>query len=350
MRIGIIDYDLYERPKLKRLNPEVMKIGKYYEDRGFQVEVLSPADNILNYDKIIFICNYLNFIYRKFLYHPDVEFYGLYFNNIDYKPFFIKDIDYNETDNKIYNNYLKYLFVNKIYNKKDIEKIRENSYVRIFPNEEPINIDSLLRGQKIYVSDNNFYNHNNWKQIATKMSVYKRYFSFVYPQIIKNTQDFLSFIELLQYEIVNTRGMIEIEDLENFNSFIKENKENLIKYSSKLEWRIGYNKNNNYSEKFFLKELENTFKKIEFLHREEIPVKKGKFFSYTKFSLTDQVYEALVEWIRNNQNEKKSFAEIFFTRNDNKKMRDVLVQYVSFISKHPEIEQYTNKIYKKEEK
>ena len=130
--------------------------------------------------------------------------------------------------------------------------------------------------------------------------------------VIKNTQDFLNFIELLQYEIVNTRGMIEIEDLEEFNNFIKENKENLIKYSSKLEWRIGYNKNNNYSEKFFLKELENTFKKIEFLHREEITVKKGKFFSYTKFSLTDQVYEALIEWIRNDQNEKKSFAA--FTR------------------------------------
>ena len=56
MKIGIVDYDLWAKPK-KELNVELMKLGTYYENKGHQVESVTPTDDIFNYDKIIFAAN-----------------------------------------------------------------------------------------------------------------------------------------------------------------------------------------------------------------------------------------------------------------------------------------------------
>ena len=348
MKIGIIDYDLWKRPKSKIFNVEAMKLGTYYEERDCQVDILSPDDDIFLYDKIIFIANnnYASKTERKpFLQHPNISFIGEAFNNGKYVPFNNNEINYNKPQNKFYNNYLKYCFKKKIYTEDDITKMKNKTFVRLFPGASAVDIDKIMTGEKMYVVDTYFFDRENWEETIKYLAVFNRYFSFVNPQTIKNIDDLRNFKKLIDYGFIGLIGKIRIEKMEDFNYFIKEGKDILTQLApNRFIWEIAYNESNNYTEKFYAQEFYNSLLRVKILNENNIEIHDCAFEDYSNFEFTDTIFRALKNWSRTRNCTIYSFNEYIFKFVKKKRMKDL---YLMFLQKHPEYEPLINIIYEK---
>ena len=60
MRIGLVDCDFIEKPQYKTVNVELMKIGNYYERYGYEGKSITPLNNIISYDKLIYASTCIN--------------------------------------------------------------------------------------------------------------------------------------------------------------------------------------------------------------------------------------------------------------------------------------------------
>ena len=347
MRIGLMDYDLYTRPRIKRLNVEVMKLGTYYEEKGHSVEVLSPESIIFNYDKIIFITTSTinKYIKEKFLQHPNIDFVGSGVNNGFYKPFDNDKINYAKPQFKFYNNLLKYFYKKSIYTEKDIEKLKEMTLVRIYPNKKAIDINSVLTGDKIYITDNYIYNYSDWEKTIQYLAIYNRYFAFVYPQIITNKEDLIKFKKLFDYNFISTRGIIKIESIEETEQLITECKDIFKEIPpTTFIWEIGFNKNNDYSEKFYVQSFYETLLKAKKFDENNITIYEATYADHTNFIFTATIFNTLKSWMRTRINTKYSFNEYIFIELRNKSR--LISLYLTFVEKHPEYKPLINKIYK----
>lgn len=347
MKIGIIDYDITYKPSLKVISPDSAKLCSYYEEKGCQVSILSPEDDIFNYDKIILVANRLFLTRggkRDKIKHPNIQFIGASFNNGVYIPFEEDEINYRDIDYKFYNNLFKYFYKNNVYTLEDIKKIKQNTFIRLFPKDKPINLDKLMIGQNIYLVDNYIFDKDKWEETTKYMSVFHKYFHFSNSQLISNGEDLTSFKKLVDYNFVGLKGLIRIEDTNEFESFIKENRSLIKEIETKLEWQIGYNKKGNYTEDFYVKDFYNCLQKTKILNEYKINVTYTKFIDNSKFRFTAEVFECLARWMKTETNTKYSFNEIIFSMMKGDKRRS----YFSFIQKHPEYNSLINTIYNKE--
>lgn len=347
MRVGIIDYDFWQHPKTSILNVEAMKLGTYYEERECQVDVLSPEDNIFLFDKIIFIFNgvYLKNDMKHIYQHPNVSFLGSHFNNDNYVSFDNKEIDYAKPQNKFYNNCLKYYFKNKTLTDTQIKDLLSKTFVRIFPNQKPIDIDRVMTGEKMYVVDSDIFRQNNWEETIKYLAVFNRYFYFCNPIIVRNIDDLKNFQKLLDYHFLHLKAEIRVEKLNDFITLIQEGKEIINQYSSlKFIWRIGYKEDNNYTEDFYAQEFYNTLLRIKMLNENQIEVRECYYTNHSQFEFTSVIFEMMQVWGRTRECTVNSFNEYIFNKVKNKKIKD---SYLRYLWKHPEYEPLINKIYKK---
>lgn len=346
MKIGLIDYDLYMEPKKKRFNVEVMKLGTYYEEKGHQVEVLSPANIIFDYDKIIVVASFtLNKILKtKFLQHPNITFVGPGVNNGFYLPFENDEINYAKPQFKFYNNLLKYYYKKGIYSKTDIEKLKEMTVIRVYPNKTSIDINNILTGGKIYITDNYIYNYPDWEKTIQYLAIYNRYFSFVFPQIIQNKEDLIKFYKLFKYNFLSVRAIIKIQSLEKTIELLKEGKDifNEIPPTTFI-WEIGYNENNNYNEKFYEQSFYENLLKVEKFYEHEVKIHEAAYADHTEFEFTAAMFNVLKGWMRTRINTKYSFNEYIFLQLNHKTR--LISLYLNFIDKHPKYKPLINKIY-----
>lgn len=351
MKIGLYDYDLCTRPKTKKLNVEIMKLGSYYESRGCQVDVLSPEDNIFYYDKIIVVTNVLKpneSEMKKFLSHPNIEFFGPSMNNGKFVSFDNKEIDYIEPQFKFYNNLLKYFYKKGIYKAEDIAELKNKKFVRVFPGASAINIDKVMTGEKIYLVDNYIFDKNNWEETLKYLAIFNRYFVFVNNQNIYNIEDLKNFKKMLDYKFIGLKGIIKIDGIEELKEFLKEGKEILDEITpSRFVWEMAYNKDNNYNEQFYKREFYNTLLKAQIFNENNIEIIETTFLDCTKFEFTLTIFTLLKDWILTRKCTKESFNEYIFRLAKKKKTRDL---YLKFLEANPEYKSLINIIYKREEK
>ena len=346
MKIGVIDYDLYKKPQVKRLNADAMKVCNYYQEKGCEVAILSPADNIFHWDKIIF---FVEKIYPNlkeqgaFQQHPNIDFAGTAYSNGYYIPFNNEEINYSKIQTNFYNNILKYYYKTKVLTLDTIKQIKGN-YTRIYPTERNINLDSIMTGEKYYLMDNYIYNYNNWQDTVKYLSIFNRNFFFLFPQLIESENDLQKFTQLTSYQLANTRGLIRISNLDEYKSFINNNCEILKQNNAKLFYDFAFDKNNIYSEKFYKQMFCNSFSLLELLLSKGIKA-HFTFVPYSNYIFTQELLHVFSTWI-NTYFDMYSFNEYVY------RLRKRLIlhkQFTYLIAHNPELQPLVNKLYKKEE-
>jgi len=345
MKIGLVDIDLLIQPNSKILNVELMKLGAYYEELGHQVEVLHPKSYIYDYDKLCIFCN-SHLPIESFLKHPDIDFYGTYYNNRKFVPFG-NQIDEQETNYRIYDNLLKYYLYSNIYTEKDIEKIKRAKWLRLYPNEKPIDIYKVLIPDRKVIVDNDFFDKEGWREYFKKVSIYERSICFARPIIIRNQQNLEDFNYLLQFNFVNLYGVILTSTYEEFEQLITNNTEILKKMEKRLYFSIAYNKDNLYTEDFYLKELIPTVQKALLLSKINITFTGADILLYSKKPLTKAVYYSFERWFRDGKYNDFTYEGIFLV--DNKYHPEVIKYYRNFLEKKPEYKKWFRRIINKED-
>lgn len=310
MKIGLIDVDLWKKPSIKILNVELMKLGVFLQKQGHQVEVLTKKNSIFDYDKL-YIFSTLYSVPEHLLYHPNITFYGEYFTNGIYTPFSNDEINNEQPDYRIYDNLLKYYFLEKLYSEKDIKQIKETKWIRLYPTEKNIDIYSFLTSERVVISDNYFFNKKNWREIIKKMAIYASKICFSHLILLKTQEDFDNFFEIEQYGFIKLRGIIITENYKQFEELLTNNIEKIRPISSHFFLGIAYDKNNLYSETFYLNELIPSFQKVELLGKFGIKVRESYSFVYSKRPLTKNIYFIFEHWTRDGLFYKLSFEAVY---------------------------------------
>lgn len=347
MRVGLVDYDFIEWPQFKTVNVELMKIGNYYESYGHEVRAVTPLDNIYSFDKLIIGSSRIGTLtkIRGVDLHPNKEFVGPAFNNWNYIPTNIPEIDYGQVNYKYYKDLYNYNLANRKV--KNLNKIFNKQWIRLFPNNSPIELKTILTGEKYNIVDTYIFDKENWEKTLLNLSIYYKYYTFVYPQIVRNTEDFNNFIKMLSFKFINLKCAILIQDFEEFKQFCLENKDNLNKYAASIFYVIGYDKNNIYSEQFYLEEVINTLKKIKFLNDEGIEVKNQACrIDYSKHFFTSQMFECLKMFMVTRNNNNRTFHQTFLIKN--RKDTRVIQKYYHFMNTKQQYYYLFSRKFKKE--
>lgn len=346
MKIGIIDCDLVENPDLSLYNVEALKIIKYYEKNGHEACVLLPGANVFEYDKLI-ICGQMTNKFYSIMHtdkHPNKEYIGPAFNNLQYIPIGINEVDFEEVDTKPYDTLIQ---VQRSKTKKDITKSAEKErWLRLFPTQQSVSLKTILTGETFRLVDNYLFDKDNWEEVLKTMSIYPRYFKFVMPQIIKTQQDFDNFIKIKSYNFIKLNCAITIENIDNFRAFCEQNKNLLNIYKECIYYTIGYSASNNYTEEFYLQELNNVFKKIEILNDLGIEVvRKGFYIRNSNFIFTHSIFLALSSFIRTEWNNEHNFKEAF---TKTVRIREVALQrFYRFLNRNQQYYFLFNKKFKR---
>lgn len=346
MKVGLVDYDFIERPQWKTVNVELAKIGNYYESYGHEVHVVTPLDNIFSFDKIIIASNRIgNFTKMKGIErHPNKEYIGTAFNNWNYIPLGIPEIDYGKANFKYYKD-LYYFNKNK-YKIKDFNKMFCKEWIRLFPNKSSIELKTILTGEKYNIVDTYIFDKEDWENKLLSLSIYYKYYTFVYPQVVKNTDDFQNFIKMLRFKFINLKCAILIEDFEKFKQFCIENKTDLNKYAASIFYIVGYDESNDYNEEFYLREIENVFKKIKMLNEEGIVVKHSMRLDYSRHFYTNKIFEMLRLYMPTTVNNHKTFHQLFLIKN--RRDTKVIQFYYHLQNANPKFYYWFSRKFKKE--
>lgn len=311
MKIGLIDAELWNKPELKVLNVELMKLGVYYQKQGHQVEVLHKGDYFYDYDKICLFSNKF-FVLSYLENHPNVEFYGAYFNNSHYLPFGIDEIDYGEVDYRIYDHFLKFYFKSGIYTEKDILNFKTRKWVRLFPNKKSINVYDILTNDEIYIADEEIFNQPNWREVIKKLSIYPTKMHFINPLIIRNQKDFNDYLELASYGFTRARALILTDTNEEFEELVTNNIDKINSVRYKVLVNIGYNSKNLYSETYYLSQLIPIIQKAIFMNKIGFTAHSVSLSLYSNKPLTRAVYWSLTRWIWDGRYKRYNFYDWFY--------------------------------------
>ena len=346
MKVGMIDLDLYMFPQRKILNSDLMKLGAYYENNGHQVEVLNEKNDKFDYDMLCIFSN--NFApAHAFYLHPNIHFYGNYFNNREYMPF-NNEIDFLETNYRIYDNFLKYNFKKGIYTQKDIEFFKNTKWVRLFPQGKAIDVYNIIQAENIRISDNDFFKIPNWREVIIKIGIYPNKVQFVNPIKISSTEDLNNFIYLRNLGFSYLRGTILIDNEKDFEQFLIDNKKKLKELQANLKYTLGYNKTNLYTETYYLDSIIPIIKQLMLLNNLGIKVEDIDVVCYSKKPLTLLIYNNLRYWGMTHVNNKYTFEEILLIKN-RKTQADAIKYYYNFLKKKPEYRSWFNiKLFLKE--
>lgn len=347
MKIGLLDCELIECPQLKTINVELMKVGAYYESYGHEVHTVTPLDNVFSYDKIVMGSNRVGVFtkIKKFQEHPNKDFVGTAYTNWNYIPTGIKELDYAQPNIKYYKELFNYL---RAQGEDDVvEAIGKKKWIRLYPDEKHIELNSILTGERYNIVDTYFFDKPDWEETLLNLSIYNRYYSFVYPLIIRNSEDFDNFLKVLSYGFKGLKGVILISDGVEFEEFCKENKDKLNEYSTSITYEIGYDPANIYGEKFYLKELTNVFKKIQILNNYGIKTGEACRIDYSDFVFTSSIFVSLKEFFATAKNNYKTFNQLYTIKN----RRNVLMlqRYRHFLNNNQQFYSLFNKCFKKKE-
>lgn len=345
MKVGLIDIDLLNSPKIGKLNTELIKLGVYYENNGHQVEVLHEKNSIYDYDKLIVFSEVYKPI-KNYLTHPNVDFYGNYYSNKVFIPF-NNDIDYYETNYKIYDNFLRYYFLKKVYKERDIRMFKNSQWERLYPNKNPIDIYKILTGNNVYLSDTYFFDRDGWREVVKRLAIYPSKIHFSRPLMIKNQNDFEDFLFMTKLNFTGLKGNIVIDNYDEFESFILKNKDIMKSLKDKFIFTIGYNSKNLYSESFYLMNLIPTFKMAILLSKCGITYANTEMSLYTNQYLSGAVYRTLSYWFNSSICNRMTFHICFLQMN--KKSQFIINYYHSFIKNNPQYKAWVNKIINEEE-
>ncbi len=164
--IGLLDYDAQISTSTRIIIPnlEIMKLATYYklEENKF-CRLLDLNDTELSsYDKIYFFSETAGEpqIPPAFLRANNVIFGGTAFTDGVYKPFENSIIDYTIARPAIYKEFLKEKYNNGIKTEV-IGHVLDDSYYRIFLNDQQLPIPPINIRKRILIYDRNFL-HNNW--------------------------------------------------------------------------------------------------------------------------------------------------------------------------------------------
>lgn len=346
MKIGLIDMDMLINPRTNQPKVDLMKLGVYYQKYGHQVEVLHERSDPFDYDMLCIFSECHN-ILPKFLKHPNINMYGGYYNNKIYVPFDNEEIDYEKANYKIYDNLLRYDFLAKRIDEKRLQKIKNTKWVRLYPNNQAVNIYELLTGEYIQLADNYFFDKEGWREIVKKLAIYAPRISFSRPLIIKNQKDFDDFTFINQYEFTNCKGLILTNTYQEFEKLILDNQEYLKNNNSKFIYGIAYDCNNFYSEMFYLEEIENSFKKAKLLSKLGIIINNVDMICYSTKPLTLSIYNTLYMWLNGNTCNSMSFYRYYYLRY--KKQSHLIQFFNNFIMKFPKYRELFSQTINEEE-
>lgn len=331
MKIGLVDVDMLESPKTNQPKVDLMKLGVYYRKKGHQVETLHNKSVPYDYDMLcIFSNNHV--VPSKFLKHPNVNMYGEYFTNRFFVPFGNKEIDYEEADYKIYDNLLRHDFLEKTINEKRVQKIKETKWIRLYPNEEPIDIYTILTGDYVQLADIYFFDKPNWRELVKKLAIYAPKISFSRSLIIRNQEDFDNFKILASYGFVNCKAVI-LANYNNFKTLVIDNQEFIRNNDTKFVYNIAYDPNNLYGEMFYLEELENIFNKAKLLSKLGIVVGETDMICYSTKPLTFSIYNTLYMWFRSAVNISMPFYRYYCYKYY--KYPHLVEYFKNFVAKYP---------------
>lgn len=346
MRVGLVDYDFIERPQWKTVNVELAKIGNYYESYGHEVRIVTPLDNIFSFDKLIIASNRIGYFtkIKGIERHPNKEYIGPAFNNWNYIPLNVPEIDYGKANFKYYKDL--YNFNKNKHEIKEFDKIFNKKWIRLFPNKSSIELKTILTGEKYNIVDTYIFDKEDWEKTLLTLSIYYKYYTFVYPQIVRNTEDFNNFIKMLHFKFINLKCAILIEDFEKFKQFCIENKANLNKYAASIFYVVGYDEDNKYGEEFYLADVERTFQKIKMLNEEGITVKHSMRLDYSKFFFTSTTFEMLRLYMPTTVNNQKTFHQLFIIKN--RKNTKTIQTYYHLQNANPKFYYWFSRKFKKE--
>ena len=319
MRIGLIDIDIIENSPLKILNVELMKTAKYYENNGWEVKILLPTDDIFCYDKIIVFANKRVIPPKKkneLIQHPNIEYYGLIFNNLHYQPIQSEELNDCLIDTSYYKELLKYLCNKEMYSEKEIEKMINTKWIRIFPfYNTSINIGKLFNGEKYKIVDTDIFINSNWEKVFLNLSLFNRNFSFSQDIVIRNSQDLNNFIKLINFGFTNLKAEINIEKINDYIDFLKKNQKILRKYYTRMHYNLVFNENNNYNEKFLEQRVEDMFKLIETFNNLGIRILQTNYYPHSICNFAEILLITLSLYGKTAENNQSNFHKFFMKRN-----------------------------------
>lgn len=175
--IGLVDYDLQLSTSTQLLVPnlEIMKLATYYklEENTFCRLINLNETELTGYDKIYFFSetSIAPEIPPMFLRANNVIFGGTTFTNGIYEPFENSIIDYTIAKPLIYKNFLKEKYDSGIKTKV-IEHVLDDSYYRIFLNNQQLPAPPILPHKRLIIYDRDIF-QNNWENILQNLSMRK---------------------------------------------------------------------------------------------------------------------------------------------------------------------------------
>ena len=293
MKIGLYDYDFIRRPKKSALSVELMQLAAYYESKGHFINFLHCSDEIGEYDKVIIYANNytLNGTFKKDISNFDnIEFIGGAFSNWKTLPITNNEIISQPIKTNYYINLLKYLVKENLITKERAKKLLNTKWVKLYQNNKLIKIESILTGDKYYITDNDFLQKEDFEEAFQYLNIYYRYYIFYNPLIITNRQELENFKKLKDSRFIKLNGVILINDYNELENFIKENLLLLQELAPKLRLALFYDIRNIYDEQFYFDELINSVKKIKLIVDNNLKFKDAVVRDYSdKFFIKELV-------------------------------------------------------------
>lgn len=166
--IGLLDWDIYNSTSTRRIIPnlEIMKLYSYYLREENQFCKLLTPDTIQldNYEKIYFFseAEIQPKIPNQYNQAQNVIFGGTAFTK-QYEPFKNSLIDYMPANTQIYKEFLKQKYQDGI-KAKIINDVLDNSYYRMYVNNNKLPIPPIYRRKHLILYDKNIL-INNWQEI-----------------------------------------------------------------------------------------------------------------------------------------------------------------------------------------
>lgn len=338
MTLGLIDNDIFLKSPKKALNVELMKTAKYYEDNGWEVKVLLPTDDIFCYEKIIVFGNRRDvpeknrLLYQK---HPNIDYYGLIFNNLVYQPIDSDELNNCPVNTKYYEELLEYMYNRGIYTEKDVKTMLKINWVRLFPKyNKPINTAPMFNGQRYKLVDTNIFDNSNWEQTLLQLSIFGQKISFSQEIVVKSSKDLNNFMKLLKFNFANLQAEIDIEDIEDYLKFLRENQEILRQYPSRFHYNLIYSNNNNYGPTFYEKRIKEIFQIIKEFNDLGIKVEETVFYPQGVKSFAEDLMVFLSMYGMTYHNNNSAFHKFFMKKTKNS--INLQMHYKHFLNNHQE--------------
>lgn len=299
MRIGLYDYDFTRRPKKSGLSVELMQLAAYYESKGHFISFMYQDEDKSKYDKIVVYANIytLNGPFKKYISNfENVEFIGAAFTNWQSLPITNEEIISQPIKTDYYINLLKRFVRDKLITKQRAQNLLNTQWIKLYQNNKPIKIDSILTGDKYYITDNDFLQKEDFDNIFQYLNIYYRYYTFYNSLIITNKQELENFKKLKDARFVGLTGVILFESYEQLEKFIMENLLLLQELAPKLRLALFYDVRNIYDEQFYFNELINSIKKIKILADNNLKFKSAEIKDYSDRLFIKELVDAFIDF------------------------------------------------------